>query len=410
MFITKHKQQSLFLFLVFLVVVIVLVGRESVRESFYTLFTPYKYKSDMLNRYVKLTTSTNYNYNTLVFGIAYRHDYISMYEFMTELIKTVIANSPILKFDVMKYPETKDVCLAVMKRDVNMGIVSEPMLIDAITGFNTVFDQKLSFNNLRFVSNVGNQYVYLIIRKDAGIKSLYDLKGKKVSIGFKKSNVWKIATDLTHFMNMKLDTDMKTYNMHHHEALFAILNKQIDAMFYTDYYPSSFITHIFRDKNNEKELTLLPLDDFKINSFKLSYYYYNPTTIDLNKMPMSFLPTKTGDIYYTKFNPDLPTFSFKQVIISNSETDPDTVYNFTKYYYENIGKFKHSSVLNENKSDLFQLSVDRSMLFIHRGAYKYYIDMGYVVDKETDPNCIYLVGKTVCDKKSLNIVKHSKIV
>lgn len=405
-----NTKRLLFIFLVLCICAIVLVSRQQMMERFYTLFTPYKYKSNMVKDYVRLSTSTDYNYNTLVFGIAYRHDYVAMYNFMVNLIKTVIANSPILKFDMMRYTQDKEVCLAVMNKDVNMGIVSEPMLIDAITGFNTVFSPKLSFDNLRFIANIGNQYVYLLIRKDSKINSMYELKGKKVSIGMKDTNVWKVSTDLVNFMNMKTGTDLITYEMHHKESLFALLNNQLDAMFYTDYYPSQFITDVFTRHDPHGILTLLPLDDFRLDTFKLSYYYYEPTTIDLNKMPQTFLPTKTGSVYYTRFNPDFPTFSFKQIIISNRETDADTVYNFTKHYFENITQFKHNPVLNKNKDNLFQLSVDRSMLFIHRGAYKYYMEMGYVVDKETDKNCMYLVSKTVCNKKNLDVVKHSVIV
>ena len=149
-----NTKRLVFLFLVLCISAVVLISRQRMVEKFYTLFTPYKYKSDLVKNYVKISTSTDYNYNTLVFGIAYRHDYVAMYDFMVKLIKTVIANSPILTFDIMRYTLSKDVCLAVMKKDVNMGIVSEPMLIDAITGFNTVFSPKLNFNNLRFIESI----------------------------------------------------------------------------------------------------------------------------------------------------------------------------------------------------------------------------------------------------------------
>jgi uncharacterized protein len=423
----KHKQISLpfklsflsiiYFFLVLFISILVFIkwggGEEgfgdNIRENFYTLFKPLNYKSDLIKDYVRISTSTDYNYNTLLFGMAFRPDYIETYRFMTELIKTIIANSPILKFDVMKFNKSKDVCIAIMKNKLNMGIISEPMLIDALTGFNTIFDSKLNFNNLRFVANVGNQYVYLIIRKKAGIKKFDDLRGKKISIGMRNTNVWKVATDMLDFAGLDRNLDLATYEMHHRNALYSIDNEQLDAMFFTDYYPSQFINEVFKMHNFKKQITLLPMDDFKNETFKLAYYYYRPSVIDLNKMPITFLPTETGGDYYSRFKPIFPTFSFKQIIVSNKETDDKSVYNFTKYYYQSVDSFKDSPVLNKNKGDLFQLSVDRSMIFIHRGAYKYYKEMGYVVDKETDPNCKYLVGKTVCDKKSLNVVKHSII-
>ena len=379
-------------------------------ENFYTLFKPFKVKSDMVNKYVALTTSTDYDYGTMVFGVPYRKDYLEMDKFMINLLTTLLAASPILKFDIIKYEKTKDICLSVMKQDVNMGIVSEPMLIDTITGFNTVFDTKLNFTNLRFVANIGNQYIFILIRKDSGITGLQDLHRKKVSIGEQYSDIWKVSTDIMHYMSMKYDVKFDAYNIGHPmTALYALMNGHIDAMFYTDYYPSNFLSTIFSDYDIKQNLLLLPIDDFTKSTFSLAYYYYKITSIDLNKLPHTMLPMKSGGIYYTRFNPDLATLSFKQVIISNKETNNKAVYNFTKKYFENVHKFKKSPIMNNSKADLFQLSIDRSMLFIHTGAYKYYIEKGYLVDKESSPYCDDLIGKTECNKKNIAIVKHSII-
>lgn len=378
-------------------------------ENFYTLFTPFKSKSDLITKYVNLTNSTDYSYDTVMFGITYRNDYIELYEFMSKVLKTIIAESPILKFDLMKYNHSRNVCIDVMKNNLNFGIIPNPILLDALTGFNTVFDKSLNFNNLRFIANVGDQYVYLIIRKDSGIKNVADLRGKRIGMGMEKGITWKVARDFMDFMKMKDGTEADEFMLTDKESLLALKNNQLDAMFFTDYYPSNFINDIFIKHNPHGLLTLLPITGFDTEAFKLSYYYYEQTTMDLNKMPITFLPIKTGNVYYTRFNPDFPTFSFKQVIISNQETPTKTVYEFTKQYFSNIYKFKDNPVLNKDKNNLFQLSVDRSMLFIHEGAYKYYQNMGYLTKGESDKNCVYLVGKTVCNKRNLDIVKHSMI-
>ncbi len=425
----RLRKIFLFLFLIVLVILIVSfslkefglgIGRgggeggEGVKrgtgemEKFYTLFTPYKYDSDdMIKKYVNLTTSTDYNYNTLTFGIPFRHDFKEMYIFMEQLIKTIIAYSPILKFDLMKYESSQEVCLAVKNRNVNMGVVSEPIMIDAITGFNKIFNTRHNFDNLRFVANIGNQYIYLIVRKDSKINKLQDLQGKKINVGQKSTSVWKTANDVLSFIGLRFGSDFKKYHMTHYESIYAMLMGQLDAMFYTDYYPSNFLTDIFESYDKKHEFTLLPIDDFNKSNFLLSYYYYNSTTIDLNKMPQTFLPMKSGGRHFNRFNPDLPTFSFNQVIIANRETDGDTVYKFTKYYYENIRKFKQSPVFNKDKANLFGLSVDSSLVFIHRGAYKYYKELGYVVENEDSEDCKYLIGKTRCNKRNLEMVKHS---
>ena len=398
-----HIALALVTLIVLAVFISKMIYNSKLHERFYTLFIPYKSNSEMIGKYVNLTTSTKYNYEALIFAVADRKDYHHIKEFITKLLKMMIAYSPILTFDLIKLNNSQDVCIEVAKGHANMGITSLPILTNVINQNRVNLGVNMK-NSLRFIANIGNQYVYLIVRKDSKFTNVDDLKDRKINIGEENTSVWQFGQDIMKYLQVS-DMGMQTFTMHHIPALFALLNGNIDAMFYTDYYPSKFLERIFVDYDKKKELTLLPLGNNKLmQNFTQSYFYYEPAVLDLNKMPKTYLPVKIGNTYYTRFNPDMPTYMFSQTIISNRETSGEAIYNFTKFYYQNVNSF------DQNKN-IFNLSVDRLMLFIHRGAYKFYKEKGYVNENINDKNCMYLIGKTECNNRSLDVVKQSsKIV
>lgn len=209
-------------------------------------------------------------------------------------------------------------------------------------------------------STVGSLYQeqVQIVTCNPDIKTVADLKGKKVSIGAAGSGVYFNAMDVLNAYDLTEDDINPTYQSFGDSAD-ALKNEQIDAAFIVAGAPTTAIT----DLSTTKQAYLVSMDAEHVQKLMSACDYYAAATI------------KGGT--YGGVDDDTTTVAVKAVVLANDTVSEDDIYAFTKDIYDNAAN------LVENHAKYAEISVEEGASITsvpyHPGAAKYFKEKGFDV-------------------------------
>ena len=165
---------------------------------------------------------------------------------------------------------------------------------------------------LRTVFSAHPETVMLVTRKDTGITSIAGLKGKRVNIGNPGSGQRGNAEEVLSLSGIDKDKDIKAEGLQQHEANRALVDKKIDAFFYTVGNPWGGGLEIA----NSTAITMIPVNTPAIQKLVAEKPYYAMTAIP-------------GGIY--KGVPkDVPTYAVKATFVTGDKEPADQVYRWSR--------------------------------------------------------------------------------
>ena len=243
---------------------------------------------------------------------------------------------------------------AIQTGNFNFIIAQSDTIFQAIKGIKR-FDEKPA-KKLRSVMAVYSELFTLITRKDAGINSIADLKGKRVNLGNTKSG--------SEFTTLEL---FKEYGIHENDLLSssslkiadtedALIDNKIDAYFFMVGHPAKNI----KNAAISLPISITPIIGKEIDQFVKKYSYFSKAIIPAG--------------LYKGVDIPVPTFSVKAVVATSADTSDEMVYTFVKAILENFEAFKklHPAYKNITKESLLKgLSAP-----LHNGAKKYFKEVG----------------------------------
>ena len=245
---------------------------------------------------------------------------------------------------------------AVMTGDLDFGIVQSDRQYQAINGkaeWKTAGPQK----DLRAVFSIHPEAVTLVAAQDAGIKTIHDLRGKRVNIGNPGSGQRQNAIDALSAAGIDYKKDLHAEQVKASEAAGLLQDGRIDAFFYTVGHPSGAIKEATA---GNRKVRIIPITDTA--ALLERYPYYAPAAI-----PIKFYPGAVN-------KKDIPTFGVKATFVTSSRVPDEIVYAITKEVFENLDQFKklHPAYEFLTPEGMLQgLSAP-----IHPGALKYYHEKG----------------------------------
>ena len=206
--------------------------------------------------------------------------------------------------------------------------------------------------NIRLLSQ---DYLELAI---AGIASVSDLAGKKVSVGEADSGTQKNAAQILQAYG--LTSNMLTVqNMTYAEASKALGDGSIDAMFCTAGAPAQVIT----DLSGTTPVSLVPIEGQQSDLLTGAYGFYAKAVI----------PAGT----YKGQDSDVTTLAVMSVLLASDKTPADKIYTITG------ALFKEKTALNDAVPVEFDLqeqkAVESVTIPFHPGAAQYYQECGITV-------------------------------
>ena len=240
----------------------------------------------------------------------------------------------------------------ISQREAELGTVQNDVATYAFNGVEAFEGEQIT--NFGVIGNLYPEVVQLVFSDESGIKTLEDLKGKRVSIGAAGSGVYQNAIDFLTIAGLTLD-DIDEQLLSFGESTDAIKNRQIDAAFVTAGIPNPGVT----DLASTHDIELMSLSDEVVDKLCADHPYYTKFVI----------PAST----YASQGSDAATVNISAIMIASSDMDEQLVYDITKTIYEKTAELTHakrSEILIDNALAGF----DAEML--HPGAARYYTELG----------------------------------
>ncbi len=242
--------------------------------------------------------------------------------------------------------------------ELDMGVAQSDWQYHAYNGTSKFADQG-PFKELRAVFSVHPEPVTIVARKDANIKKVMDLKGKRVNIGNPGSGTrasYEVMAEALGFGNdaLALATEFKSS-----EQSQALCDNKIDAFFFLVGHPSGSI----KEATTSCEANLVEVAGPAIDKLVADAPYYRHATIP-------------GGMY-TGTPDDTKTYGVGATFVSSTKTSADTVYYVVKAVFENFDTFKklHPAFAVLKKEEMVSDSLSAPL---HDGAAKYYKEAGLI--------------------------------
>lgn len=215
-------------------------------------------------------------------------------------------------------------------------------------------------DTLRALANLFPENIHLIARADAGIETLMDLKGKRVSLGGPGSGSQIDARLIMNAFGLKF-SDIKIQNLDLEPSVAALVAGDIDAFFLVTGAPALAI----QDLADRVPLTFVPID--------------GPTAEQVAKIFPFF---SMGEIPAGAYgdNPATPTLDVGAVLLGRADMADDLAYGIVRaIWHPNTAPLLANA---HPRAKLMRLSkAAKGIGFkLHPGARRYYVEEGILPD------------------------------
>ena len=189
------------------------------------------------------------------------------------------------------------------------------------------------------------------------IKSIADLKGKRVSVGDAGSGVEFNARQILEAYGISFD-DIEVNNLGFGDSSDALKDGKIDAFFCTAGAPTTAIVELATTNS----INLLEIDDEHAAALAEAHPFY--TTY----------PIPGGS--YKGVDEDVQTVAIKATLICSPKLSEETVYNLTKALFDNQSEIAAAHAKGEELS--LEYAVSGISVPFHPGAEKYFKEVGAI--------------------------------
>lgn len=226
--------------------------------------------------------------------------------------------------------------------------VSDAWKGDAEAGFKTRLDR------LRGLSATYNNYIQIVASADSGIKTLADLKGKRVSVGAAKSGTELNARAILKAAGLSYADLGKVEYLPFGESVELMKNRQLDATLQS----AGLGVASIRDLATAVKIVVVPVPAEVVA--KVGDAAYQAAVIPANT--------------YTGQTADVPTAAIANFLVTHAGVSDELAYQMTKAMYENLDTLYAAH--NAAKAIKRENAVKGMPIPLHPGAQKYYREVG----------------------------------
>jgi len=248
---------------------------------------------------------------------------------------------------------------AIMAGYLEFGLAQSDVQYQAVIGL-AEWAKKGPQRELRAVFSIHHETVCLVAAADAGIKTIADLKGKKVNLGNPGSGQYQNSIDALQAVGLNPKSDIYAEKAKAFEAPVLLQDNRIDAFFCTVGHPSETLLNA---TTGERKVRFIPITGPGIDQLIADQNYYTKTTVPVAQ----FYPGAENPV-------DVKTFGVIATLCTSSKIPDNVVYSITKEEFDNFAEFKrqHPALGDLAKEDMLKgLSAP-----LHPGAIKYFKEVG----------------------------------
>lgn len=242
--------------------------------------------------------------------------------------------------------------------ELDLGFAQSDVQFNATKG-QAQFKDSGAYGDLRAVFSVHPEPFTVLARKDAGIKSFADFKGKRFNVGNPGSGTRASMEEMLAAMGWKLGDFALASELKADEHGPALCDGKIDGFFYGVGHPSANI----QDPTTSCGAQLVSLTGPAIDKLVEGKPYYAKATIPGGLYPNNPNATQTYGVLAT--------------VVASSKAPTDTVYQVVKAVFDNFDEFKklHPALANLTPEAMVK---NGNSAPLHDGAAKFYKEKGWI--------------------------------
>ena len=259
----------------------------------------------------------------------------------------------------------------ISRGEVESGISQNNVALAAYTGDKESWKTP-QVKSLRCITALFPETVHTVALAKAGIKSAYDLKGKRLIVGDKGSGTEFDSRRFLEAMGLSYK-DLEPIYVYYAAAVQRMQDEQADALFWTAGVPISSIIEIA----TTKDVVFVSFPDEVIKKLHDKYPYYTPVTMPAKSYPKQPQPVKTVAIIC--------------LWVTRAEVDEQLIYEITTHLWEKKPQIYREKKEPASGAEMMaaaheqgkNVKLENALLGVtvplHKGAYKYYKEKGIQV-------------------------------
>ncbi|HEU0204783.1 MAG TPA: TAXI family TRAP transporter solute-binding subunit [Burkholderiaceae bacterium] len=213
---------------------------------------------------------------------------------------------------------------------------------------------KEPLTKLRAIAGIYPNYIQIVASADSGIKTLADLKGKRISVGAPKSGTELNARAILKAAGLSYSDFAKVEYLGFAESVELMKNRQLDVTLQS----AGLGVASIRDLAAALSIRLIPI----------------PADVVAKVGDPAYQPASIPEFTYPGVSGVTPTAAIRNFIVTNADVSEDAVYKMTKAMFDNLPQMvaahKAASGINVKDAGL------NAPVPLHPGAEKYYREVG----------------------------------
>lgn len=232
---------------------------------------------------------------------------------------------------------------------VELALIQNDIAFYAVNGTEMFKDKRVS--NMKGVATLYNETIQIVTLANANIKTVMDLKGKRVAVGALRSGTEANARQILEIFGLTY-ADIRPQYLSFSEAANGLKDGNVDAAFVTAGAPTAAI----QDIAAQHKISLLSFSADKSDALIKRYPFYAKQTVKMNTYP--------------GVRADVDTVAVKAMLVISDKVDDAMAYNMTKAIYSNLDRMKVSHALG---ADIQKATALEGMpIPVHAGADKFF--------------------------------------
>ncbi|WP_150304100.1 TAXI family TRAP transporter solute-binding subunit [Pseudomonas saliphila] len=247
---------------------------------------------------------------------------------------------------------------AIRGGEMDMGVVQSDVQFKAYKGIEN-FEGAGEFEGLRAMFALHGEPLTVVARRDANIKTVKDLKGKRVNIGNPGSGQRDTMDVVMDALGWSRSDFALASELDAAEQAAALGDNNVDAMVYVAGHPNGSI----QEATTTVDSVLVSVSGEEIDQLIEERPYYAKAIIP-------------GGLYRGN-DDDVETFGVRATLVTSTDTPEETVYQTVKAVFENFDRFKrlHPAFATLTEEEMIKEGL---AVPLHDGAVRYYKERGWM--------------------------------
>lgn len=240
--------------------------------------------------------------------------------------------------------------------DADFALLQNDIAFYAYNGATLAAFKGKPVKNMGGIFTIYPELVHIVATQASGVKSLRDLKGKRVVLGPQGSGTEQNALQMLEVYGIKESDLGKAERIDAGAAADQLKDGRVDVAFFTTGLGSAVILDTFISG----KVVMVPIESVPAEALRKQYPFYT-----LEKIPANTYKGQEREVL---------TPAVMAMMVARRDLPEDLVYKFTKAIFDNLPQFHSAHAAAKNLS--LQTAQNGMPVPLHPGAEKFYREKG----------------------------------